>query len=806
MDPFCLTQWPLFASQKKTSSYWAYIDAVAIDSRRIYSPNTLFFALEGAQTDGHRFVEDALQKGAQYAIVKEGFSLPQFEERLIYTESTLQALQSLASAYRNQLQTEITAIVGCCGKTMLKDLIQKIHATTDVFTSPESFNSQLGVALSLLSVENRHKIAYIETAATRPTEMSRLMNMLKPTNVIITNLSRPRLTPIDSQVINEIIETAIQAPGWVIAEKSKETSTLARKRDRAQKQTYFWNSTLFSPPEHLHEQYAIELSQIAMQVTKLAGCSLAAIEEVLATWQPQPLRTEVWKSASGITFINDPYCQDPMSFDLALRQIREYAAKDARDSQRTVVFGGTSFIDRTDFHKAIARSIDSSYIQKAFIWPESLANKIGSSVVESSSSFEEALRRAESTSSSGDVILVKGEEKYSPLELIRILENAPPNNLVIINLAAIQANLCAIKQHLQKTNPETALMVMVKALAYGTDDVRVAKFLQSRCDISLLGVSYVSEGASLRHHGISCDIFSLHASVDEMERAAIHNIQVGVSSKEEIIAAGKAATKHSTTLKVHLHTDTGMKRLGCNVNEATALADLISKTPGLIFQGLFSHLTSADISDDDSFTLEQIRALESVYSQLKAASTAPKECHIANSSGALRFKLPFCTIARIGLAAYGIHSSTELLSNFPLRPAISLLSRIVGIHSVLPGESISYARAYIAKQPMRIAVLPIGYFDGLHRSYGGKGYVLIRGKRAQMVGRICMDYMMVDVTEIPNAKIGDCALLFGENTDGSYISPEELATAGGSIVYELLSCLGPRIQRLFIYDESLRAR
>lgn len=801
MDPFSLELWPLFKSQKQLLQPPVTIDAVAIDSRRIYSPDTLFFALNGSQTDGHRFVGDALQKGARYAVVHKEFSLPGFEDRLIHVESTLQALQSLAREYRNQLQTEIVAITGCCGKTMLKDLIHHIHDATDVFTSPESFNSQLGVALSLLAIENHHKIAYIEAAATNPGEMQRLQEMMKPTHVIITNLSRPRLNPIDPQVLPEIIEMASHVPGWVIAEKNSYTQALSHARA-----VYFWNDFSYTSPTRLHEQYAIELSQIATLATKQAGCSSDAIKSSLRTWKPQPLRTEVWRNSEGVTFINDPYCHDPMSFDIALKQIREYAAKNVGSNKRILVFGGDSFRNRRNFHQAIARSIESSQIHAAYVWPKQFAEHINSNRVVATDSLSEALQMAQSTASSGDVVLVKGELKYSPIDLITTLENAPPHNLVIINLAAIQANLNLIKQHLTLVNPNVTIMVVVKALAYGTDDVRVAKFLESRCGISILGVSYVSEGASLRRNGVTCDIFSLHASIDEMSRAALHNIQIGVSSLEEIEAASETAVRLSTVLKVHLHIDTGMKRLGCRPAEALQLAEKILHSPGLIFQGIFSHFASADAPSDDAFTLQQAAILENIYSKLLEQDIAPPECHIANSSGALRFSLPFCTMARIGLAAYGIHSSRALLKQVSLRPAISLISRIVGIHSVEPGESISYGRAYTAKRQMKIAVLPIGYFDGLHRSYSGQGYLLIRGAKAHMVGRICMDYMMVDITEIPDAKIGDSALLFGEDIDGSYISPEELASAGGSIVYELLSCLGPRIQRLFIYDESLRAR
>jgi alanine racemase/UDP-N-acetylmuramoyl-tripeptide--D-alanyl-D-alanine ligase len=349
-------------------------------------------------------------------------------------------------------------------------------------------------------------------------------------------------------------------------------------------------------------------------------------------------------------------------------------------------------------------------------------------------------------------------------------------------------------------------MVMVKALAYGTDDVRIAKFLKN-IGVDILGVSYVEEGVTMRQAGVTQNIFVLNAAEYEAQKAVKWDLEIGVSEASLIKSLQHYAEELQKKVRVHLHVDTGMNRFGCKARQALELAQLIANSKNLILEGLMTHFTSADAPEQDSFTLEQARLLQSVVNELEAHGLKPKWIHACNSSAAIRFGFSQFNMIRIGLAAYGLHASPATQSLMELKPAISLISRIVGINSCVKGETISYGRAHkITHDKARIAVLPIGYFDGLHRNYSDKGHVMIRGKLAPMIGRICMDYMMVDVTDNPMVNIGDPVLIFGEDEVGHYLSPEELALRGGSIVHELMTCLGPRIRRLFIYDEALRPR
>lgn len=350
------------------------------------------------------------------------------------------------------------------------------------------------------------------------------------------------------------------------------------------------------------------------------------------------------------------------------------------------------------------------------------------------------------------------------------------------------------------------MMVMVKALAYGTDDVRMSQFLAIN-GIDILGVSYVDEGVALKRAGIRQSIFSINAAPYEAAKVVKWDLEVGVSNKNLIDALAAEAARQQKKVKVHLHINTGMGRFGCRPEEALQLALYIQSIPDLELEGTMTHFACAENPKEDAFTMQQVALFDRSIEEIEKVGIHLKWKHAANSSGALRFHLPQYNMIRLGLAVYGLYGSEEVKNTLDLRLAISLVSRIVGINVCKKGESISYGRKYLVEQEMqKIAVLPIGYFDGLHRHYSGKAHVLIRGKKALMVGNICMDNMMVDVSDIPDVEIGDKVLIFGEDEYGYYLSPEGLALSGESIVHELMTCLGPRISRIFVYEESKQFR
>ena len=815
------------------------IDTVTVDSRAIHGSKTLFVALKGQHGDGHAFVSQALKEGAACALVCKEYATPEsvLEERLIRVDCPLAALQDLAGWYRSTLPNlRVVAVAGSCGKTMLKDLLGHVFRLPGVYTSPESFNSQLGVALSILSIPKATHLAFIEMAATEPGEMNRLLRMAQPTMALVTNFSRRRLGTADRQrfVPEEILSLLAALPenGHAIVERD-DRHPLPPLRCSIE----YWNDapqiassdgivgggrlpvqvrrrdgSLAAISIASAHVYLVELLCIALMAARKLGVPEDNALDALSSYQPEVMRTEIWKNSSGVSFINGTYCHTRLSFEASLNELGDYlqSTNPTGFGKTVMVFGGLR--ESPSSAEQITDSLLAHGISEVHAWPEEVANDLAHGVAQQLKihphpSLIDALDAAKKSAHSSDTILIKGPKKVPFDWLIERLEESPPNTIAYVNLAAIRTNIDLLRSHLA---PKTRIMVMVKALAYGTDDVRISHFLRS-CGVEILGVSYVNEGVLLRQMGVRGAIFAIHASEQEMKKAAHWDIEVGISSRQQIEAAAEAALIQGRPVRLHLHVDTGMKRFGCRPEEAFSLAQSIAQSPNLILEGLFTHFPAADDPAQDEFTFFQATTLATVLDTLDKAGLRPAYTHACSSAAAVRFSNtdPFSrfNMVRIGLATYGFHTSSASSHLLELRPALSLVTRIAGFNAALSGETVSYGRTHTITRPTaRLAVLPIGYYDGLHRNYSGKASVLIRGKREPMVGRICMDYMMVDVSEIPEAAVGDYALMFGEDERGYYLSPEVLASAGGSIVHELMSCLGPRVQRLFIYDESLQTR
>lgn len=372
-------------------------------------------------------------------------------------------------------------------------------------------------------------------------------------------------------------------------------------------------------------------------------------------------------------------------------------------------------------------------------------------------------------------------------------------NRLSIDLSAIQANLSSIKA---RFSTPRRLMPMVKAAAYGMNDLTLANFYQKDCGVDIVGVSHIHEAVSLRERGFMGAIFLIGSSTLDVSTIVNYNIEASIDHLALCELLSKEAEKQKKKIKVHLHLNTGMQRFGCRIEEAVAIAQLIASLPGLIFEGIFTHFIAAESSDSDHLSSKQSLDLEMLLSLLNKEGITPRWVHAANSAGALRFDLPFCNMMRIGLAALGLYSSENEKKALQLKPSLKLESTLIAINRCFKGETVGYSQCYtVQKEQENIAIIPIGYYDGIHLNYSGKGYVLIHGKPAPMVGRICMDFMMVDITNIPQAKVGDSVLIFGEDAYGNRLPPETVASWGTSNIRELITCLGPRIHRNFIYKE-----
>lgn len=825
MDPFDLRLWDGFEQAGGSLKEPATVDQVTIDSRQIDSKNSLFIALSGKQKDGHLFVPHAEKWGAKYAIVKKGY-IPEetvCQTQLLYVENPVSALQEISKAYRNTLPIKIFAITGSHGKTMVKDLLQELlKEHFECKASPESFNSQIGVPLSLFTLSKTNQIALIEAAISEKDEMNRLQDILKPDFGIITQIEKKHFQDIPS-LIEELIKLFNNNPEWVFLPYSNEILPFL---NQIKAPAHFWNKHDGKSPHasHLSEKYELsipyhirfpsnnsyqgiitsgfyyylDLLNMAIKAAYKLGIPEAHICKTLDRYTLEPIRKEIWKSPENITFINDSYAEDPLSIDAALK----FANSNSGNGRKIFLFEGLKG-DRSENDYRKAGIILSEYpldflflIGEHPFEPLIASHSNPSTTIIRAENYAEAFEIYKLSMHSGDTLLIKGTKKEPIETLIKNFHESLCTSLCQVNLASIEHNIKILRNNIPN---DTRVMVMVKAFAYGTDSFRMGKFLHT-CGVDILGVSYVEEAVALKQTGVTSSIFVLNAADYEVDQVVKWDLEVGASSKAFIEKLAYSAEKAEKPIKVHLHIDTGMGRFGGRPEDALELALAIERYPFLILDGIMTHFASADNPEEDAFTYSQVEKFDKVIKELKDNGISPKWKHAANSAGVLRFAFPQYNMVRVGLAVYGLKPTP---GQFNLKLAVSLFSKIAGINTCKKGETISYGRSYVVQEEeKRIAVLPIGYFDGLHRNYSNSGNVIIRGKLAPMIGNICMDFMMVDISNIPEANLGDPVLIFGNDDRGHYLSPETLALQGKSISHELITCLGPRIQRFFIYEES----
>ncbi|CCB91094.1 Alanine racemase [Waddlia chondrophila 2032/99] len=809
MDAFDLRNWSGFISAGGDSNRPALIDQIVIDTRRIYASNALFAALKGQRQDGHSFVSGS---GAKFALVEKHWEGPADGPFLLKVDDPLTAFQEIAGSYRSQLRGNVIAVIGSYGKTMVKDLLRHLLSSSfTVASSPESFNSQVGVPLSLLGAVKAHEQVIIEAGFSHPGEMARLCKIIRPSHIILTHVGNKHLHTIGSkeQIAQEMCHFSLSSDAaWTLLPKDPILSPLPNP--------YYWDTPQPNLPHaSFHENskaitvqfpkgdahtilrplgmsYILDLINIGLKAAYLLGVPEKQIVDALKTYQPEPMSTEIWKSQNGATFINETYCEDPQSLDCALRRFDFHSPK----GKKTLLFSGIKQNDPAldaRIGEAIGNSMPDTLmlIEPSFQLEHAVKTIAPQTAIRHFSTVEAALKDHAGSMRSEDILIVKGKKKLPFDQLTQTVQGSIFSNQCRINLAAIASN---IKQIRSRLTPHTEIMAMVKATAYGTQDALMAKFLKTE-GIRRLGVSYIDEGISLRKEGVDQDIFVLNAAPYEIEKAVSWQFEIAVNDKETIDQIGRMSSERGTITRVHLHINTGMSRLGCRPEEALPLARIIQAHPHLKLEGVMTHFACSDDPDEDTFTLEQSRIFDHSIEAIEQEGISIPFRHACNSAAALRLHFPQYNIVRIGMALYGLCPGGTL--------ALSLHSRIVGINHCIKGETISYGRSYtVQREREKIAVIPIGYYDGLHLNYSSKGEVMIHGAKAPIVGRICMDYMMVDITHIPDACIGDPVLIFGEDAEGNVLSPNELAEQGNSSVYELISCLGPRIQRVFIHEEN----
>ena len=801
----------------------ARIDWLLTDSRSLAFPETtLFFALRTPVGDGHKYIPDLYRRGVRNFVVgtvPENYETDYPDANFLRVLSPLKALQRLAERHREEYVLPVIGITGSNGKTVVKEWIyQLLMLSMNVTRSPRSYNSQVGVPLSVWLLDERSRIGVFEAGISQPGEMQALRAIIQPTIGVMTNIgpahqenfstiqekcheklllfkdAKVLIYNADEPVVAESVHDfgfGGQLFGW--SRKDEHATVFVRAieptEDGKTRIAYFFNGTAAEYTLPFADEASIQNSITALCVCLYLGLTPADIARRMALLEPVAMRLEVVQGVRGCTLINDAYNSDAAALDIALdfmnRRAKEQAAKG-----RTLILSDIfqTGIPAEELYAKVAEMLKSRGVERLIgVGPAISAAHTLFSIKKSFYPTSEALLESgELDTIHDEIILLKGARNFGFEQIAKALSLRVHETTLDVNLEAIAENLHFYRSFMK---PETKLTCMVKASAYGAGSVEIAKTLQER-GVDYLAVAVADEGAELRRAGITAGIIVMNPEMSAFGTLFEYELEPEIYSFNLLDALIRAARRQGITdFPVHLKLDTGMHRLGFNPKtDIPVLIDRLSHQRALIPRSVFSHFVGADSDGFDKFSEKQFKLFDEASRTLQAAFPHKILRHICNSAGIERFPERHLDMVRLGLGLYGI----DPIDNRVLHNVATLRTTILQIRDVPAGDSIGYSRKTVLDRPSRIAAIPIGYADGLNRHLGNRrGYCLVNGQKADYVGNICMDVCMIDVTDIP-CREGDSVEIFGDALPVTVLS--DLL---GTIPYEVLTSVSNRVKRVY---------
>ncbi len=796
------------------------INRIIIDSRQIVpSSNTLFIAIKGARYDGHKFIAELYhKKGIRYFLVeqKEEGLKSLNEACFLIVPDSLRAFQQIAAYYRKKFNIPIIAITGSNGKTIVKEWLFHILQKKFLITkSPKSYNSQTGVPLSVLLLDPNTKLGIFEAGISQKNEMERLEMILQPTWGIFTNIGTAHqenfkhleekineklklfthckvlVYCLDHKLIHDTIQKSTlnnhcKLLNWSTQQPATlqitEIKTFNGKTNISG--IYQQNSITIEIP--FSDKASIENAIHCWLMALHAGMSAAEIALQMKTISTVAMRLEQVPAINSCTLINDSYNSDQGSLYVALDFLCQQ-----QHPKKTLILSDILQTGENEFslYNNISKIIKEKQIDRIIGIGQALYKH--ASLFECEKEFyhttEEFVEQFQPHKFHNEAILLKGARSFAFEKISVLLEQKIHRTILEINLGALVHNLNVYRS---KLNTGTKIMVMVKALSYGSGGYEIASLLEFH-KVDYLAVAYVDEGVALRKANISLPIMVMSPEAKSIQHLIEYQLEPEIYSFEILNALLEETRKQMLNqFPVHIKLDTGMHRLGFLEDEIENLGKILKNNPHIKVQSVFSHLATADDPQHDNFTLHQISIFKCCCEQLKQELGYSFDRHILNSAGIERFPKYQMEMVRLGIGLYGI-------SNFlqsELQNVSSLKTRIAQIRRIKKGESVGYGRNAIVERDTTIAILPIGYADGYTRRLSGKGRVWINGNFAPIIGNICMDMCMIDITDI-EAKVNDEVELFG-----THIPVQELAHKTQTIPYEILTSVSERVKRIYIND------
>ena len=790
----------------------ATFETISIDSRSMQNgAQTLFFALVGPNNDAHEYISALIEKGVRNFVVTHVPEECETKANFLVVENTLEALQQFAAHHRSLFDIPIIGLTGSNGKTIVKEWLNFLLSPEyNIVRSPKSYNSQVGVPLSVIGINEKHNLGIFEAGISQINEMEKLEAIIKPTIGILTNIGsahdegfasiqdkiKEKLKLFKhSKVLlyqkNEIVDAAVrdlkvETFSWSFTDSN--ASVFIEKRTVLDK-TFLQikqKNTRFEIQIPFQDDASIENSISCLMVLLYFDYDVATIQNRMEQLFPVEMRLKVKNGINNTTLIDDSYSNDFQSLKIAL----DFLESQKQHETKTVILSDIfeSGLTNEELYSKVSQLIVSNKISKVIVIGKTISafeNKFPNCLTfENTNEFIAELNQL---NFSNETILIKGARNFQFESIVSLLEEKTHETVLEINLNAISHNLNFYKS---KLKPSTKMMVMVKAFGYGNGGFEIAKLLEHH-KVDYLGVAFADEGITLKNAGIKLPIMVLNPETTSFNAIIQHQLEPEIYNMKGLYAfleiAEQRQLKH---FPVHIKLDTGMHRLGFEEENIDELISILKETKLIQVRSILSHMATSDALEHQEFSNSQINLFEKLSSKLISELQIQPLRHLLNTSGISNFPQAQYDMVRLGIGLYGVSNDAE--EQKKLENVSTLKSIISQIRSIQAGESVGYGRRFVAEKPTKIATIPIGYADGISRLWGnGIGFVTINNQKATIVGSICMDMLMVDVSEIA-CNEGNPVIIFGESPSVNLIAEKT-----NTIPYEILTSISQRVKRIF---------
>ena len=784
----------------------ARIGWLLTDSRSLCFPEeTLFFALKSPRNDGHRYIDDLYRRGVRNFVVEPRFTSggsvvkgETAESRypdanLLVVPSPLAALQRLAERHRDEFDIPIVGITGSNGKTMVKEWLYQILSPDFMVTrSPKSYNSQIGVPLSVWLLDEQTQVGLFEAGISQPGEMEALRDIIQPTIGVMTSLGaahQENFRSMEEKCMEKL--TLFKDAKVIVYNADDDLVSRCIRRSGFKGKKIGWRRDEMAGRYQLpfYDEASLQCSCACAAVAQYLGVSDEQLAERMARLEPVAMRLEVKEGQRGCTLINDSYNSDINSLDIALDFMQRRLST---NGQTTLILSDIYQSGLTD--EVLYREVNDLCVKRNVGRLIGIGPRISASsslfTVHSAQFFattDEFLASPLLRQLHDEVVLVKGARVFGFDRITERLEQKVHETILEVNLDAVVSNLNYYRSFLK---PETKLVCMVKADAYGAGAVEVAKTLQDH-RVDYLAVAVADEGVMLRRNGITQNIMIMNPEMTAFKTMFDYDLEPEVYSFRLMDALIHAAEQQGITgWPVHIKLDTGMHRLGFDPErDIDEVIRRLKQQNAIIPRSVFSHFVGSDSDDFDRFSALQFERFDKASRRLQAAFQHKILRHMDNSAAIEHFPERQMDMCRLGLGLYGV----DPRDNRMLSTVSTLKTTILQLRRVPKDETVGYSRKGVLTRDSLIAAIPIGYADGLNRHLGrGAGYCLVNGHKAPYVGNICMDVAMIDVTDVPNVQEGDKVEIFGEHLPVTVLS-DILQT----IPYEVLTSVSGRVKKVY---------